>query len=274
MTLKARLTLAALLAYGVGTSTLAQDRAASPAGYRTGVPPVMTPPLAPPPDAASERVSARFKRWYAASKSPAILIFWNRELTDDATTRYADVTKAREQDHTAKSGGPGGETDVQTKASEQESYKRALTGGSYSPLDASVSSRLETAFQEAWLADGVEIVDRNAVIRKLATVASQADRSDLQILESAALEQGVEYLVEVLPMQANAAPGGVTFKVKVVHVPNSTVMAQFMSRAEPPPGPVDWTATPEGFRQVSENRSSPETIGAELAFETMDRLAH
>lgn len=264
MQLKTILLAAAL----VSAPAHAQYRTEAPTapGYRPGQPQVLAAPPPENPEAQSQQATTAFRRWYASAQRPALLIFWNRELSDQATTQYAEVSTTREQ----VQGTP--ESGAQSKVAMQEAYRRAMGPGQYAALDPMLSARLETAFQAAWLQSGVEVVDRTALIRKMSTVASKEDRADTQLLESVALEQGVQYLVEVLPNATQSSPTGFNFLVKVKHLPSSTVMAQFLSAAQPPAGPSRWAATPGGFEKRTENRTTPETVGAQLAVETMGRL--
>lgn len=260
------LLVAALIA--TPTTALAQYRPEAPPapGYRPDQPQVLAPPPAENPDLQSQAATTAFRRWYASAQRPALLIFWNRELSDQATTQYAEVSTSREQ----VVGTP--ESGNQSKVAMQEAYRRSMGPGQYAALDPMLSARLETAFQAAWLQSGVEIVDRSALIRKMSTVASKEDRADTQLLESVALEQGVQYLIEVLPNSVQGSPTGFNFLVKVKHLPSSTIMAQFLSAAQPPSGPGRWAATQGGFQKRYEDRTTPETVGAQLAVETMGRL--
>lgn len=260
------LVAAALAALPAMAQAQYRNEPAPAPGYRPGQPQVMAPPPVENPDAQSQQATNAFRRWYASAQSPAMLIFWNRELTDQATTQYAEVSTTREEIR----GTP--ESGAQSKVGMQEAYKRSMTPGQYAQLDPMLSARLETAFQAAWLQSGVEIVDRAALIRKMSTVASQADRADGQLLEAVALEQGIQYLVEVLPNAAQGSPTGFNFLVKVKHLPSSSVMAQFLSSAQPPAGAARWAATSQGFEKRREDRTTPETVGAQLAVETMGRL--
>lgn len=277
--------LASMSVFGVvallnAWSAQAQDRPdTSVAGFRSDAPAVN--PLRPPadPDAASNQITSTFRRWYASANHPAMLIFWNRELTDDATTRFADTSVSHEEVRASKDGTGGkdavktSETDASSKVTSQETSKRILTGGEHVTLDPMLSARMDSAFEAAWLGVGVELVDRNAIIRKMSTVASKEDRGDTQLLESVSLGQGIEYLVEVLPNPSAQSATGLVFLVKVKHLPSATLVAQFLSSAQPPRGPAYWAAKESGFSQQSDDRTSPETIGAELAVEVMQRMA-
>jgi hypothetical protein len=207
-----------------------------------------------------------------------MLVFWNRELTDETTTRYAEVSSDREETRTSKSSKGNdnslskSEDTLESKISSGEKSSRALTGGTYTALDPNTSSLFQTAFQQAWLTKGVEVVDRNAIIRNMSIVANKEDRGDLQLLEASALKQNIQYLIEVLPNANSGSPTGYVFQVKIIHLPSSTVVAQFLSSGAPPRGPDVWVAGPSGFVKQSQDRADPERIGAELAVEAMGRF--
>lgn len=270
--------IAAAIMAAPGVASAQYRPEAAPPAMRPGQPAVMAAPVRRDPDAVGNQIANDFRRWYAQARKPSLLIFWNRELTDEATTEYAEVKTDREdvrrrrtstgdQDSLVQT-----EDDSQSKVATSETARRRATGGAYAPLDRMLSSQLESAFQETWLQSGAELVDRTALIRKMSTVAGQADRSDTQFMESLALEQGVDYLVEVLPNPNATSPTGLVFLVKIKHLPSSTVIAQFNTPAQPAAGEGYWAAGSGGFERRSENRTNPETIGATLAVQTMQRF--
>lgn len=258
----------------------AQSRAEPPAVvYRDGQPAVLEAPPQADPQSHNREVSASFRSWYVRAKRPAMMIFWNRELTDEAATQYVESQLSREEVRGSQNGTGGkdapatSEQNFQSKVASQEVSRRAVTGSRYAPMDPLLSSQLEAAFQSAWLSLNVEMVDRNAIIRSMSTVATDAQRSDTQLLESVSLKQGVDYLMEVLPVANGSSPTGLVFQVKVKHLPSSTLVAQFNTSAQPPAGAAVWVAGPGGFQKRAGVASNdPESIGAELAFQTMKRF--
>lgn len=276
-----RLAAAVALSFAPATALAQAARPEPPAPvYRDGEPAVLAPPPPPEdPQAHNRQVSAAFRGWYARAKRPAMMVFWNRELTDEAITQYVESQVSREQTQGSQNGVGGKDSPasssqtVQSKVASQETSRRAVTGGRYAPMDPLLSSQLEAAFQSAWLGLSVELVDRNAIIRAMSTVATDAQRADTQLLESVSLKQGVEYLIEVLPIATSASPTGLVFQVRVKHLPSSTLVAQFNTSALPPAGPASWSAGPGGFqKRAGSSPTDPESIGAELAFQTMARF--
>lgn len=259
--------------------TLATPAAAQ---YRPDQPEVRAAPRAADPDAPADAALNAFAGWYAAAGKPRLLFFWNRALTDETTTRRTDkviedrtygdstsgeTTSTRFGEATLK------ETDgAERKVTSRES--EAITGQAYSAVNRKASGMLETVFVNTFLAVGAEVVDRDALIRRLSLSNPKDDRGDIQLLEAQALASGIPYLVEILPSPDPASPTGLEFTVKIKHLPTSSLRAQFQTRAVPQAGPSRIVATPGvGFqRQAGEARTSPPLVAAQLATETMTRF--
>jgi len=269
-----RLTTAAVLV-ALATPAAAQ--------YRAGQPEVRPPPAVADPNAPADAALQAFAGWYASAGRPRLLFFWNRALTDETTTRRTDkvvedrrygestsgeTTSTRFGDASIK------DTDgVEHKVTSHES--EALTGKAYSQVNRQASDLLETVFINTFLTAGVEIVDRDALIRRLSLAFPKEDRGDIQFLEAHALASGIQYLVEVLPDPQASSPTGMVFTVKIKHLPSSSLRAQFQTRAVPPAGPSRIVAVPgAGFqRQAAEDRTTPPLVAVQLAVETMTRFA-
>jgi hypothetical protein len=252
------------------------------AQYRAGQPEVRSPPREADPDAAADANLNAFANWYVAAGRPRMLLFWNRQLTDETTTRRTDKVI---EDRTFGESTSGettstrfGEASIKdTDGAERKVTSReseAITGGTYSAMNRKASDLLETVFVNTFLAVGVEVVDRDALIRRLSIENPREERADVQYLESQAMATGIQYLVEVLPSPEKASPTGLSFIVKVKHLPTSSLRAQFQTSAALPPGasrivPVAGV----GFqRQAGESRNTPPLVAAQLATETMARF--
>ena len=97
---------------------------------------------------------------------------------------------------------------------------------------------------------------------------------DIQYLETLAMGQGIQYLIEILPDDDASSPTGVTFTVKVTHLPTSTVRAQFATSGDPPRGEAKYVAVNgAGFeKRAAPSRQTPQLIGAQVAYDTMTKL--
>ncbi len=217
------------------------------------------------PDAGLRQVFDNFRAWDRAQGRPQILVFWNRQLDDETTTRY----RQRDRGVSAVAAGRGVVVGSYDRVSEQE----RTTGGARADLHPDDTGELETAFLSAFLRTGASVVDRNALMRKVSAGRDQADRSDQQYIEAQALEQGIDYLVEVLPDYRGDSKTGFGFSVKITHLPSSRIKASFRTAARPASGPERLVAAPGGFERRRNDRNTPDRVAEKLAGETMQALA-
>lgn len=209
------------------------------------------------------QISTEFAERNRAQGSPRILLFWNRKLDDETTTRY----RSRDRGASVLARRPGLAVGAYDRIQEQE----RTTGGIHEDMHPDDSSAYESAFLSAFLRAGANIVDRDALMRKVSAGSNAPDRADQQYIESQALEQGVSYLLEVLPSYGSG-PEGLVFQVKVTHLPTSTVRAQFRTAATPPSGPDRLVAMPGGFERHRDRCDTAECVAEQLAAEAMQRI--
>ncbi|MFN9846851.1 MAG: hypothetical protein ACK56C_00595 [Alphaproteobacteria bacterium] len=267
------------LAFAALLASLAMPAAAQ---YRAGQPEVRPSPQAADPDAPADAALNAFAGWYAVAGKPRLLFFWNRALTDETTTRRTDKViedrrygESTSGETTANRFGEATIKDmdgVDHKVTSRES--EAITGKAYGAVNKQASDILETVFINTFLATGADIVDRDALIRRLSLSNPKDDRGDIQFLEAQALASGIEYLVEILPDPQAGSPTGLVFTIKIKHLPTSSLRAQFQTRAVPPPGPSRIVAVQGvGFqRQAGAERTTPPLVAVQLATETMSRF--
>ena len=262
---------------------LAQYRPASPnVQYREDMPSVNTPVPSANPDAGNYSASSAFARWYQAAGRPSMLLFWNRQLLEDSTSQYDNVQTARVDSvaagEAASVRGWRGSASAAVAASstsvEQRQFQERFTDGGYGFRNNNFSRGVESAILNTFLSAGAKMVDREALIRKVSAAKGRDDRMDIQYLETLAIGQGIQYLIEVLPDDDASSSTGVTFTVKITHLPTSTVRAQFATSANPPVGEAKWVAVNgAGFEKRSgPSRQTPQLIGAQVAYDTMNKL--
>ncbi len=257
---------------------------ASPAAaqYRDGQPDVRPPRAEADPDDAANAALNAFAHWYQAAGRPRMLLYWNRQLTDETTTRRTDKTIV-DRTYGESTSGETTATDFgEAKLKETDGTERnvtsreseAITGKAYSKMNRQASDVMETVFVNTFLAIGADIADRDALIRRLSLSNPKEDRGDIQFLETQALASGIQYLVEILPDPQASSPTGLVFTVKIKHLPSSSLHAQFQTRAVPPPGPSRIVAVQGvGFqRQAGADRTTPPMVAVQLATETMIRF--
>ncbi len=259
------------LAVAIGPTSseaVAQARAdmpdVQPGNIRSDMPDVMGRRREADPDQNLRQTFNDFGAWYRRAGAPKMLFFWNRELTDDSSSRYRTINRSVG----AVASRPG----LVVGATESTQEDQLTTGGKYNVLHPEDSADLESTFLDAFLGTGANILDRRALMRKVSTRQEKGDRSDQQYMESQALEQGVDYLVEILPDHADDSDTGFLFTIKITHLPSSSIKSQFRTTALPTAGPARLVAGPDGFERQQDGRRTPENVARALAAETMRKF--
>jgi hypothetical protein len=253
--------------------------------YREGVPDVLQPTVA-----ASGATIARFRTAYEARRRPRMIVFWNRVLNDQvATDRRADL---RITDHSTfgarTTRDPSVDPNAGPSASEQQ-------GGKSRSIELSIGERtaaplprpglaesqdwgVESAFVEAFLEAEAHLVDRNAAMRLTAAShkheegAERRGPPDTQEIETAALLEKSDLLMEVLQTPDPAGPLGFRFRVNVKETRTGRIIGSVMWPTTPlQEMPGEWVAGPNGFQKVV-RETTLRTIGRQLADETMQAL--
>ena len=261
----------------------AQYRPTAPAvTYREDMPAVNAPPPGANPDAGNSATTTAFARWYQAAGRPSMLLFWNRQLLEDATSQYANVqTGVAGSVATGESATRGGwsgaasaSVGTSMTAVETRQFQEKITDGGYGFRNTNFSRGVESAILSTFLSAGAKMVDREALMRKVSASKAREDRLDSQYLETLAIGQGIQYLIEVLPDDDVTSTTGLTFTVKVTHLPTSTLRAQFSTPGAPPKGEAKWVAVNgAGFeKRAGPSRQTPGLIGAQVAYDTMAKL--
>lgn len=167
---------------------------------REGQPEVLVPVKKEAPSAFD---LGRFKAAYAAAGSPKVVLFWNRELTDQLVADRVELTRDSHWEQDTRS------RQQSERNSEHVTEKRSVvetSGGREGPQE-SRDWRVRSAYVGTLLRSGVQLLDRNLILR------SQGLRDkthvDAQQVETAALQAGAAWLLEVVLTPAAATDGWV-----------------------------------------------------------------
>ncbi|MBB5985742.1 hypothetical protein [Sphingobium lignivorans] len=242
----------------------AQERTGMPAvagAERGGMPAVNPRRATADPDAAMYRTQDEFRSWSRKAGNPRILLFWNVALTDESSSRY----RLRAQEDVTVEAYRG----TVTRSTDAVIEAERTTGGPSAWLDRDDEGDLESAYVTAFVRAGANLVDRAALMRKVSAARNQDDRVDQQFMETLAVEEGIDYLVEVLPEYRSGSATGMIFGIRVLHVPSSRVVATFRTEARPAAGPERLVARPGGFQRERDERITPDLVAETLASETM-----
>ena len=258
---------------------------ASPATaqFRENQPAVMAPP--PPPPNAGQATAASFRGAYAKAGKPRMMIFWNREFTDEVATVYEDriTEKSVNRDHTmdthdaSKSSAGANRTDESLRES---SSRRDLTVGTdrltnnlrASSLVEEADWAIEGALNQSLIAQGAILTDRDVAMRTSRGAARANSHTNMQALETQGVAGRADLLVEIKQTSSIRSPMGVAFRVTVKNIRNARVLAAFSTRARPPAAPSRFVAGRYGYERSQPNRMTPDQVGHQLADEIMGNL--
>lgn len=267
----------------LSTAAQAQYREAPPEPFmRDGQPVTMeAPPQAEDPANIARR---RFQSAYARAKSPRIVIFWNREFTDDVETQNESYVRYNQR--TTNTGSASqeryrtyGGTGVYAEAESEQNISGEVRAGQQSLTDgrrASMISKaddfeVEQAYSGMMSSGGARLVDRVSIMRT--TGAAKGGGSNVQQVEAEAVLGKAEIIVEVVQMEDDRSPDGFAFRVIARDVRNARILASFSSSGRPPVGYLPYVAGPKGFVRATPREPGPSDIGRQLAAETMQRLS-
>jgi len=251
---------------------------ASAQTYRDGVPEVLQgPPPRPGPGAADAATASAFRTAYQRHKSPRMVIFWNRQLTDSLSTSYEEWARVslndnRSADMTTYYDGAEANSSREVTA-EMRSGRTASTadGQRMSGLAERADWRAAQGFNRTMLAGGARLIDRNLIMRS--TALRSADKSDAQSVEMSALEGKADLLVEVLQTPDPGAPSGYSFRVDVKDIRSGALIANVVTQGMPvPTGPGRFVATGAGYQRERPAPPTVDRVGARVAAEVMQAM--
>ncbi|MCT2559367.1 hypothetical protein N0B51_10290 [Tsuneonella sp. YG55] len=268
----------ARLAIAAGVLSLTAPAAAQAGpGFRSGTPPVLTPP----PRAVDTRGfdEARSAAEYRRVGSPRIVVFWNRELSDRIANDYDAVMLERGE---AASGAASAVSrngryaeGAQVSAYERETRigKREVTDDSRgSLLDEDEEWSFLEAFQGRLQSAGVRLVDRNLAMRSIA--AQPGGPLDKQSAEMSGITRLADLMLAIVQTPADGTPLGVRFKVTVTDLRTGTILATLVddgdSRAIVP---GRFVAGATGFEREHAAGVDAGRAGSNLASTLLARMA-
>lgn len=261
------------------------------AAYRSGLPAVLAPKPESPAVATgmlvpSALVRERFRRGYRRIGSPRIALFWNREFGDRLREFEVDSRLTVRVDASEETDEAGAAAGKREKGELTAAVERRTDSRLRSPSAPGAGGLMfQAGFLQPLIEEGARIVDR-AVIMRLTDAARRLDDSaapldDRQLVETVALKDHVDMLIQVAQRPSVEAGPGTSFHVSVIEVGTGRVRASFVHDTEvkrPPPKKV-WRAVKGGYVEVDDDSGSgpakidSERVGRALAERTMTVLA-
>lgn len=250
--------------------------------YRKGMPDTITPPPVVVTTGPTFNRSG-FSSAYARAGRPTIAVLWNREFTDmlqqgsasqiSIDTLRAGVSSAeavRVPGYAAAQVG-GAVVGNTTITSQEVRSSQAQRSGPVERVDL----QMRSAFMQTITSSGVQLVDRNVVMRT--TAAKQKGGGlDSQQVETEALTRHAKLLMEVLNTRDSASPTGWATYVSIKRLADGVVLAEgYMDGRLPEDAPKPaprFEADPRGgFREIVKPVTVGDT-GKLVAEQTLARL--
>ena len=243
--------------------------------YRPGAEPVLSPPKANSQDDSRKIIDA-FVRAYANKKSPRVVLFWNRSLSDqlnDVKTSEKVTQIYSSGDITADLRIPDiGERSVdassrrfvskteRTDQTIEEKGKRRDTSERY-------GWALEDAVVRTLTGMGTKLVDRSAAMRFLAAERDLAPSAlDGVRIETDALLKKGDLLLEILLSEDASTPSGLIYRILVKEIGSGRLLASGFTDARPAAKAPERTfrAGERGFEKISAPDLSISEVATEL----------
>ena len=218
-------------------------------------------------------------------------MFWNRVFDDRLREMEAEsrlVVKGKRDAWTGKAGETATERD---RGELTVSLETRRDGARPWPLSEAAGFRFQTGFLGPLIEAGASVVDRAAVMRLTAAQSGFRAVGDRQLVETTALMEHADLLIQIAFSPSDESPTGALFHVSVVDVETGRVAASFYDDAvagrlraggaAPGGAKKKWAAAPGGYVRVEDNRAGEgrsvnldlERTGRVLAARAMDALA-
>ena len=262
--------------------------------YREDQPPVLKPAAAPEEAAPLEVaipswiVRDSFRSAYQEAGSPRLAVFWNRVFGDGLRDMVADEQLVIEGSTARSAGGPDKQyTERTTDRVVVRAERRRDAGARASPVSEIGEFRFQAGYLQPLIEEGANVVDRAAVMRLVDAERRMRDAAtpldDRQLVETAALKEHADLLIQIALSPSAESETGVFFRVSVTEVDSGRIRATFFHDGTFPALPEAapkkvWKAVRGGYIQVTEEQAGAEPdvnlelMGRILAEQTMVAL--
>lgn len=208
-----------------------------------------------------------FTSAYKRAGSPRVVVFWNRELTDETATEYDNELRGRSDTRVGTSGSEVYRTEDVTISA---GTRRRENAQRMTDLTERADWKLESSFISGLVSAGAALVDRNTIVRKAGRGTSQAPNQ--QAIEMEALLGHADILIEVLQTSDEFAPLDTSFRVSMKRISNGRILGQFVTSARPPVGRGRFVAGPNGYERSVPPPPSVDAVARQLVQETLVAL--
>lgn len=262
--------------------------------YRQDQPAVLTPSPTPgtvvakPVEVPSPDVRKAFRDAYGNMGSPRLAVFWNRVFSDglrDMAAGHRIVVDA----YSAKTSGSTDKTHSERETDRMVIKEEFSLGDDAraSPVTEIGEFRFQAGYLQPLIGEGANVIDRATIMRITDAERQLKDSAvpidDRQLIETAALREHADLLIQIALSPSMESKTGVFFNVSVLEVQTGRIRASFFHDGAFPvqksPSVTSWKAVKGGYIQVTEEQETAEPVidleqmGRILSEETMIALA-
>jgi hypothetical protein len=271
----------------LATAAAAQYRDGQPGmagegGERPGQPMTLDAPVRVDQDAITrDRFAARYRQ----ARSPRMVVFWNREFTDEVESDYEQYTRAESRTDVDVSGrrrsyydygsavtdtNAGGSA---TSSVEIRSGRERVNDGRRGSLVSQAEDQdIEIAFTGALQSAGVRLADRASLMRRQGRGVRSSD-PNVQTIETDAVLGNADLVLEVTQVPDARRTDGISYRVLVRDVSAGTVVGSITTSGRPPKRVMPYVAGSSGFVRAVQPEPDASDIGRQIAIETMAMLS-
>lgn len=217
---------------------------------------------------AATAQSPGFAAVYKRAGSPKVVVFWNRELSDETATEYEDVMRGRSDTRIGNNGNEVYRTDDVTVSA---GTRRRENAQRFSDLTERADWKLESSFISGLVSAGTVLVDRKTIVRKTGRGAA-GQTPNQQSIEMDALLGHADILIEVLQTTDESAPLDTSFRVSMKRIANGRILGQFVTSARPFVGRGRFVAGPNGYERSTPPPPSVDAVARQLVEETLSAM--
>jgi len=250
--------VSAALAVGVSPGGAAESRTV----YRSGTPPVLTPPVLEYDAGNSARHSETIRESFAAAYqnigSPRLAVFWDRsfgEASDAPPSVLPEISAAQFE----------------------AGYSLPFLESGVHFIDRNAIMRLTRAkmLGDRQLVEPGDSRNHHKVLIRVLTMKARANADAVgnrQFIETEALKGYADMVIQISMIPSDESELGVAFRVLAVDVKTGAVKINFLNRAVFP-GREQWTAVKGGYIRAAQGRDlNFEDAGHLIAMQTMNEL--
>lgn len=209
-----------------------------------------------------------FTSVYKRAGSPRVVVFWNRELSEETATEYEDVMRGRSDTRIGSNGSEVYRTDDVTLSA---GIRRRENAQRYSDLTERADWKLESSFVSGLVSAGAVLVDRKTIVRKAGRGAA-GQTPNQQSIEMDALLGHADILIEVLQTTDESAPLDTSFRVSMKRIATGRILGQFVTAARPMIGRGRFVAGPNGYERAASPPPSVDAVARQLVQETLSAM--